>query len=102
MSNQVELDKDDEVLAYTMEARLKLARKVFDLDPTQVDAKDISNALKAIDGADKQIFTKRRLVLEDKANNEHAKNARLIAETLKAIGSSRPYQVAEGLSLIHI
>ena len=96
MSTEVELNEDDEALAYTLGARLKLAKSVFALDVTQCDAKDISNALKALDGVDKQIINKRRLVLEDKNGNENAKAAKMIADVLKQIGSSRPYEVQGG------
>lgn len=93
MSNQAELTEDDKALAYTLDARMTLAKKVFALDPTQLDSKDISNALKALDGIDKQVINKKRLVLEDKANDIHAKSAKLLAEVLRGVGQKHPYRV---------
>lgn len=96
MSNAaVEQSEDDKVLAYTLDARLTLAKKILALDPTQLDSKDISNALKALDGADKQVISKKRLVLEDKQNDIHAKSAKLLAEVLRGIGQKHPYQASE-------
>ncbi len=97
MSNVVvEQSEDDKVLAYTLDARLTLAKKILALDPTQLDSKDVSNALKALDGADKQVINKKRLVLEDKANDIHAKSAKLLSEVLRGIGQKHPYRVEEG------
>jgi hypothetical protein len=61
----------------------------------QNDPKNISNALKALDGIDKQVINKKRLVIEDRAANENAKTAKLIAEVLTGVGGAKPYQSRE-------
>lgn len=94
MSNaQAELEKDDGLLARTQESRLRIATELLSKPLDQIDAKDTSNALKALDGIDKQIMSKRRLQMEDKQGNQHAQAAALIATVLARVGSSRPYRV---------
>lgn len=88
----VTISRDDAALEYTLGARMDLARKLLSQPPETTDPKDISNALKALDGIDKQVINKKRLVLEDKAANENAKAARLIADVLRGVQGARPYE----------
>ena len=86
------INPDDAALDYTLNARLRIARTILAQDITTNDPKNISNALKALDGVDKQVINKKRLVIEDKAANENAKTAKLIADVLTGVGGARPYR----------
>lgn len=91
------INPDDAALDYTLNARLRIAKTILAQDISTNDPKNISNALKALDGVDKQVINKKRLVIEDKAANENAKTAKLIADVLVGVGHARPYRVEAGV-----
>jgi hypothetical protein len=75
----------DSVLTYTQEKRLMVIEQLTKFGTLTTDPKEMSILLKSLDGMDKSVATRKRLIIDAAAQMSQEEEARHGAEILKAM-----------------
>lgn len=93
---ELQLVPEDQVLAFTQFKRQQIANQLLADGKLPEDPKMAKLALDVLDGMDRAALGRKRIKVEEKANQNQEQAAALIAEVLNKVGSYRAPALPQG------